>query len=362
MAVCDAGEDWIVVCPGCGYAANLEKATSVAHAVADPPAAGAAPRSSPTPGVRTIEDLARFAGGAPAERQIKTLVYVVDEQPALVLLRGDHELNELKLGEATGGARRRGRRTPRRSARRSARCPGSLGAVGVDGPARVRRRGAARPARDDDRREPGRLPPAPRRRRARPRAGALGATCATRARARPARSCGKPLEQKKTIEVGHIFKLGTALLGADGRARADRRAARSADRDGLLRDRHRAHHGRRDRGAPRRERHRAGRSAIAPFDVVVSTVKASDAGAAARSPSGSTRSSRPPGFEVLLDDRDERPGVKFKDADLIGDPVPDRARPARARQGLRRVRGARRREDLGGPAREVAAELRRLVG
>ena len=122
MAVCDAGEDWIVVCPGCGYAANLEKAVSVAETVTDPPAAGPVEKF-PTPGVRTIDDLARFKGGAPAERQIKTLVYMVDDAPALFLLRGDHELNELKLAEATGGAKRAARATPRSAAPRSARCP-----------------------------------------------------------------------------------------------------------------------------------------------------------------------------------------------------------------------------------------------
>jgi prolyl-tRNA synthetase len=120
MAVSDAGEDWIVTCPGCGYAANLEKAKSRPSAVADP-AGSAALEKFPTPGVRTIADLARLPGGAAAERQIKTLVYVVDGKVTLLVLRGDHELNEVKLAEATRSAHFRpaGAEVPR-GARRAA--------------------------------------------------------------------------------------------------------------------------------------------------------------------------------------------------------------------------------------------------
>ena len=120
MAVSDAGEDWIVSCVSCGYAANLEKAKSRPRAVEDPASSGALEKF-PTPGVRTIEDLARMSGGAAAERQIKTLVYLVDDRVTLFLLRGDHELNEVKLAEATGSTRFRPA-GPRSAARRSARC------------------------------------------------------------------------------------------------------------------------------------------------------------------------------------------------------------------------------------------------
>src|ERR1051325_1277545 len=101
MVRTNAGEDLIVVCDACGYSANIEKATSRLEAVNDE-GGPAAPEEFPTPGVRTIDDLATFPGGAAADRQIKTLVYALDGKIALVLMRGDHELNETKLADATG--------------------------------------------------------------------------------------------------------------------------------------------------------------------------------------------------------------------------------------------------------------------
>src|SRR5690606_6202299 len=69
MVPSDAGEDWVASCGACGYAANVEKATSQLAEVEDPEPTTAAPEKFATPGVRTIEELARFAEGAPAERQ-----------------------------------------------------------------------------------------------------------------------------------------------------------------------------------------------------------------------------------------------------------------------------------------------------
>src|SRR6202008_2712336 len=103
MARTPAGEDLIVHCSDCGYAANLEKATSRLPGIDD--AAGpTAPEEFPTPGVRTIEDLTTFPGGAEASRQIKSLVFnaTIDGEPraVLVLLRGDHQLHETKLADS----------------------------------------------------------------------------------------------------------------------------------------------------------------------------------------------------------------------------------------------------------------------
>src|SRR5205085_10687878 len=96
MVRTEAGEDRIVVCERCGYAAYIEKATSRLAATEDGEGLEK-PEEFPTPGVRTIEDLTTFPGGAAADRQIKTLVYMLDDRLALVLMRGDHELNETKL-------------------------------------------------------------------------------------------------------------------------------------------------------------------------------------------------------------------------------------------------------------------------
>ena len=118
----DAGEDLVARCGGadCGYAANLEKATSQLPPVEDGPGTPA-PERLATPGVRTIDDLVTTYG-IPADRQIKTLVYVIDGQVTLVLLRGDHPLADQKLADAAGTGDIR-RRTATRSARHSARPP-----------------------------------------------------------------------------------------------------------------------------------------------------------------------------------------------------------------------------------------------
>src|SRR5205809_772456 len=117
VAKTDAGEDLIASCANCGYAANLEKATSPLPVIKDE-AGPDAPEEFPTPGVRTIEDLTTFPGGAAANRQIKTLVYMIVDKstftdhgntiefvqstPVLVLLRGDHQLHEIKLADNLG--------------------------------------------------------------------------------------------------------------------------------------------------------------------------------------------------------------------------------------------------------------------
>ena len=105
VARTDAGEDLIASCPNCGYAANLEKATSRLPAIEDE-AGPDAPEEFPTPGVRTIEDLTTFPGGAAADRQIKSLVYFAtidgEPRPVLALLRGDHQLHEVKFADALG--------------------------------------------------------------------------------------------------------------------------------------------------------------------------------------------------------------------------------------------------------------------
>ncbi|HWP42839.1 MAG TPA: proline--tRNA ligase, partial [Blastocatellia bacterium] len=129
MVRTEAGEDYIAVCEKCAYAANVEKATSKLEEVSDEQGPDA-PEEFPTPGVRTIEDLTTFPGGAPSDRQIKTLVYVIDDHLTLVLLRGDHELNETKLLDSTGAINVRPAH-PEEIVEAMGASAGSLGAVGV---------------------------------------------------------------------------------------------------------------------------------------------------------------------------------------------------------------------------------------
>jgi len=315
MLKSDAGEDWVAACAACGYAANLEKASSQIPALESGPGPEA-PEKFATPGVRSIEDLAAFEGGAPAERQIKTLVYQVDGKPVLVLMRGDHSLVEQKLVDQVEAREIRAASAEEIRALLGA-SPGSLGAVGV-GERFVIADEALRGCRDMttganeddfhlrgvsierdievkgwlDLREVG-----------------DGEGC-------PA--CGAPLSVHKTIEVGHIFKLGTRYSEAfDARVLDEGQAARAIVMGcyGIGIERTMA-------GVIEANHDEAGivwPVNVAPFEVVVSVLKPKDV----KNLETGERIYEAligAGIDALLDDRDERPGVKFKDADLIGIP------------------------------------------
>ncbi len=315
MAASDAGEDWVVHCPGCGYAANLEKAKSVPARVEDPDDRAEAEKFA-TPGVRTIEELERFAGGAPANRQIKTLVYVVGGEPMLFLLRGDHELNDVKLVEATGVVGSRPAHPEEIGALLGA-APGSLGGLGVTrakvwiDEALRGRRGMTTGANEngfhlrhvDVARDLGHA------RFADLRSAVAGDACA---------ACGKPLELRKSIEVGHIFKLGTryseamgaTVQAADGKPIPIVMGCYGIGIDRIAAAAIEAHHDQNGIAWP---------LSIAPFQVVITPVKASDP-AQAQAAETLLEELEAAGLDVILDDRDERAGVKFKDADLVGIP------------------------------------------
>jgi prolyl-tRNA synthetase len=315
MVPSDAGEDWAASCGACGYAANVEKATSALLPIDDGPGSGT-PERFATPGQRSIEDLARFEGGAPAERQIKTLVYVVDGRTLLVLLRGDHALVEQKLqdGLVAGELRPAGEEEIRGALGASA---GSLGAVGVtdleivaDESLRGRREMVTGANQDDFH-----LRGVDVERDVRVarwldlREAQAGEACPL---------CGAALEVQKTIEVGHIFKLGTKYSETLGAVVLDEKGegrpiVMGSYGIGIQRTM-----------AAVVERHHDEAGivwplSVAPYEVVITQVNAKDAGT---SDAAGARYDAllQEGIEVLLDDRDERPGVKFKDADLVGIP------------------------------------------
>ncbi len=204
MCPSEVGEDLVAHCPDCNYAANVEKAISALPEIVDGPGLPA-PERFATPGVRTIEELAT-GYDAPADRQIKTLVYLLDGKLALVLMRGDHALNEQKLADATGAAALRPAQ-PEEIRDALGALPGSLGAVGVtDLPviadeALRGRRDMVTGANIDDfhlrgvdvDRDIG---------------VATWADLREVAAGEPCPQCGHPLELLPAIEVGHIFKLG----------------------------------------------------------------------------------------------------------------------------------------------------------
>jgi prolyl-tRNA synthetase len=315
MCPSPAGEDLVAHCANCGYAANVEKATSALAPVADGDGLPA-PERFDTPGVRTIQDLAT-AYDAPAERQIKTLVYVVDSRLTLVLLRGDHTLNEQKLMDAVGAVAVRPAQAQEIRDALGA-LPGSLGAVAVrDLPvvadeALRGRRGMVTGANTDDVHLRGVDVD---------RDIAVGAWADLRqvAAGEPCAQCGHPLELLATIEIGHIFKLGykftkafdiTVLNAEGGRVHpimgcygigVERAMAAIVE----------SHHDERGIAWP---------AAVAPFAVVVTVAQVDDPESAKVSESLYEQFSAA-GIDVIIDDRDERAGVKFRDAELTGIPV-----------------------------------------
>ena len=356
MSLSDAGEDWMVTCDGCGYAANQEKAESVPTPVPDPDESLEIEKF-PTPGVRTIEDLVRFEGGAPAERQIKTLVYSVDGKHALFLLRGDHELNEVKLVETTGTTNLRPAH-PEECREVLGALPGSLGAVGVTSlpvfadEALRGRRAMTTGANEDDFHlrnvdvERDLVQPV----WANLRGAQEGEACT---------SCGKALRLRKTIEVGHIFKLGRRYSDAMGATVQ----GKNGEKIPLLMGCYGMGMGRLMAAVIESHSDDAGISwpvSIAPYEVVISPVKMSDPKQAAVAEEIYAELASA-GFEVLLDDRDERAGVKFKDADLIGIPFRVVPGPRALARGCVELFCREARSSVEVPRGDVAAELTRRL-
>ena len=315
MVRSDAGEDWIITCSNCGYRANVERALSSVAPVDD--GDGAELERFPTPGLRTIKALAEaHPETASPDRQIKTLVYVLDGEPVLVLLRGDHDLQEQKLLDVTGAVDIRPAE-PEEIRPLLGADPGSLGAVGVKGPtviadnALADRKKLVTGANEDDWHYSGVDVG---------RDIGVGVWADLRAVGadEPCSVCGNPLQRWKGIEVGHIFKLGTKFSEAFG--------AYVQDENGASHPIIMGSYGigvERGMAAVVESSYDDGGIiwpvSVAPYEVVITVVRPDDGptmDAANRLYDELVDS----GIEVLIDDREERPGVKFADSELIGIP------------------------------------------
>ncbi|MFY9397330.1 MAG: proline--tRNA ligase [Desulfomonilia bacterium] len=316
MVLAATGEDLILSCSSCSYAANLEKAeiaTPASTALKEAPAGE--PEKVHTPNARTIEEVCGFLGVQP-ENLVKTLIYTTDKGVVAALVRGDHEVNEAKLRRAAGcetieladeAAIEKHTCAPR----------GFAGPVGLSvrtiadyalldsGPFvtganeedyHLKNVWLSRDARIDviaDIRNANEGDPCPR--------------------------CGRgTLESIRGIEVGHIFKLGTKYSKAMGATFLDEDGKQKpivmgcygigvgrvlaaaieqyADENGIV--------------LP---------VSLAPYQVLVLPVSVHEE-EVLETASKLYESLRARGLDVLLDDRDARPGVKFMDADLIGVP------------------------------------------
>jgi prolyl-tRNA synthetase len=318
MVPAETGENEIVSCEACHRSASIEKATSRTAQGQPGAAASSAPEKFPTPGVVTIDGLAAAPFRVLQERQIKTLVYIIADKPVLILLRGDHQLNEAKLTGAFLTANFRPAEAEEIFAALHAH-PGSLGAVGVKD----------LPVHADEALQ-----------------GATGMTTGANedgfhlrhvdiARdiqvkswsdlrlvqaGEPCVHCGQPLTIRRAIEVGHLFKLGTkyskalnalfldesgkqqpAIMGSYGIGIARTMQAvieQSHDKDGIVWP-----------------------LAIAPYTVCLTPLTVAPASAVMQLAEKIYAELAAQGVDVILDDRDERPGFKFKDSELVGFPV-----------------------------------------
>lgn len=317
MVASEAGEDWIVTCPTGDYRANLERAVSRLDPV-DDGAQGGDPQRLATPGIRTIAGLAEaHPDRAAPERQLKTLVYIVDGVLTLAVLRGDHDLQEQKLLDAAKAAEARPAQPDEVAAALGA-LPGSLGAVGVtDHPVLVDealrgRFNMVTGANEDDWHLTGvdvSRDLADNVTYVDLRAVKQGEPCP---------ECGTALDMWKGIEVGHIFKLGTKFSVAFDAAVQDEGGNShpivmgsygiGVERNmaAVVETRHD------DKGI-------IWPVSIAPYEVVITLLRPDDEGAAMAADDLYLRLGEA-GLDVILDDRLERPGVKFADAELVGIP------------------------------------------
>jgi prolyl-tRNA synthetase len=337
MVPAETGENEVALCEGCGYAANIEKATSGIPKTAAREV-GAAVEKFATPGVVTIEALSKEPYKVPANRQIKTLVYIADSKPIIILIRGDDQLNETKLLAKTGAVVARPA-TAEEIFELLGAHPGSLGAA----------------AGTLERRPPARLDNG---QRAGPEAGAPQIFADERLRGandmttganedgfhfrnvsmerdikvtawfdlrtvtagEPCVKCAKPLKNRRAIEVGHVFKLGTKYsekLNATFLAEAGTRhpavmgcygigvtrtlqavIEQGNDKDGIIWP-----------------------LSVAPYSVCITPLAVAPGSEPMKLAEKIYAELTAKGVDVILDDRDERPGVKFKDSELVGFPI-----------------------------------------
>jgi prolyl-tRNA synthetase len=343
MVFAEAGEDLIASCPTCNYAANLEKATSRLPAVEDlPPTGDGAPELVHTPGRRTIEEVGALLD-LDAVYQIKTMAYMAltpqakvgapeIASPVVVLLRGDHTINPAKLAALFPGTRELRPMLAEEILNTFHSPAGYLGPIGLDILAAGEQAEAGKVTVILDlalegrhnlvagaNREEYHLRNVTRGRDFTPTqiADVRNVMEGEKCPQCPA-SPGSPLRVAKAIEVGHIFKLGyrysdgmgVRVLDPGGKEVTPIMGCYGIGIERIL-------------TAAVEQNHDAngfwlGRS-IAPFDVVVTVTNMGDANLAATAEQVALKLEEA-GFEVLLDDRDERAGVKFKDADLIGIP------------------------------------------
>lgn len=315
MALNEHGEDTLILCPACGYAANVERATFAKPEVERQPEGDA--EEMATPGCKTIADVAAFVG-VPTHQTLKAVFYVTaDGEFIFAVIRGDLDVNETKLRNLLGGAEF----GPATDA--------EIVAIGaVPGYASPRGLTGVRVIADDSvylgnnfvagaNREGYHLLNVnyPRDFEAE-----LVADFALARAGDACPTCGAALTEARGIELGHLFKLGTrysealgaTYLDANGQARPIVMGSYGIGTGRLM--------------AVVVEQHNDEHGIIWPVEIAPYHVHLINLGRDTEEEATKTAETLytgllAQGFEVLYDDRDERAGVKFNDADLIGVPV-----------------------------------------
>ncbi|OQA28450.1 MAG: Proline--tRNA ligase [Verrucomicrobia bacterium ADurb.Bin345] len=356
MVLADSGEDGLVECTACSYAANLERAESKAGEAPVFDGAERTPEEVATPNLRTVQEVAAFFKSPPA-RLMKTLIYVADEKPVAVVVPGDRDVNEIKLRRSLSAAALA--LADDATIEKVTGAPvGFAGPVGLKIPvyadARVKGyRGAVTGANRKD----AHLANVDLARDASV-AEYVDVTFARDGDACP--RCGAALQGKRGIEVGHVFKLGTKYseqlgalyLDAEGKQHP---AVMGCYGIGVTRTLQAVIEQRFDKDGiiwP---------LSVAPYSVEVLVVNAQHEESMAISLRLVEELERG-GVDVLFDDRDERPGVKFKDADLLGLPLRVSVGERSLAKGGIEVRFRHSGEVRMAPVAEAAARIREWMG
>ena len=369
----EAGEDLIVSCPSCHYAANLEKAAARLEAVPDYEGTGnGQPELVHTPGLKTVEEVANYLGVSP-KNKIKTLALMATETkggaekphevPVILFLRGDHTLNEAKLSTALAGAQFRPMHAEEIQKVFGAPA-GFLGPIGSEGrtykgiKARVLvdrallgRKNLIAGANKEDYHLRNVTPE-------RDFTVSEWADLRSVSEGEGCPNCGTPLKVAKAMEIGHIFKLGdkyTQSMGArvldqNGKEVAPIMGCYGIGIERILTAAVEQNHDNDGFWLP---------ASIAPFEVVVTPTNVKDPTLLSTSVQIAEQLSAA-GFDVLLDDRDERPGVKFKDADLVG--IPFRVNVGKkVTEGMVEVVPRSTRQMLDANIRDIASHLEKFL-
>ena len=345
MVYTAAGEDFVVSCPNCKYAANLEKAQSRIDAVEDlAPTGDGTPELVHTPGKGAIADVAEFLNVSP-KQDIKVVAYMAEKptakgqlmkQPVVALLRGDHTVNESKLASVLKVSDLRVM-NPEELEFYFQGPGGYVGPVGLK--ARSQEQLGAWPdakSSSEDR--------AVNLVMDRALEGRQNMICGANSldyhlrnvtpgrdfqytaaadirnveAGEPCPNCGMPLVVGKAVEIGHIFQLGykysesmgARVLDKDGKEVTPIMGSYGIGIERILTAAIEQNHDENGFWLP---------TSIAPFEVVVVPTNVKDQSVFSTAMNIGEELKKA-GFDVIVDDRDERPGVKFKDADLVGIP------------------------------------------